>query len=114
MIAASNSHAFDRLLAVKLEQVYEILVPERPRHRRRPAREGKSDEDAAIYARSPPSSRRRRTDRQPDGGAARVRTEQGYASPMSGSSRTRFSGAACCGRSGAAARSRRRATFRLS
>jgi site-specific DNA recombinase len=34
-------HAFDRLLAVKLERVYEILVPEQVRaNRLRSAREG--------------------------------------------------------------------------
>src|SRR4051812_31824168 len=45
-------HAFDRLLAVKLEQVYRILVPERVRAiGADQSVRGKRDEGSAIYAR---------------------------------------------------------------
>ena len=72
-------HAFDRLLAVKLEQVYEILVPERVRaigadqSVRGKSDEGRRDLRQSILRAAEGGEH----DRQPDGGADRVRTGAG-------------------------------------
>ena len=42
-------HAFDRLLAVKLEQVYEILVPEQARELSPIFGDGLKDQAAAVW-----------------------------------------------------------------
>ena len=65
-------HAFDRLLAVKLEQVYEILVPERVRATGADPRvRGKSDEGRCDLRQSLlRAAEGGEHDREPDGGAA--------------------------------------------
>jgi site-specific DNA recombinase len=68
-------HAFDRLLAVKLEQVYEILVPEQVRAiSGDPRVRGKSDEGRRDLRQSIlRAAEGGEHDCEPDSGAARVR-----------------------------------------
>ena len=72
-------HAFDRLLAAKLEQVYGILVPERVRaigadqSVRGKREEGGRDLRQSIFGAAEGGEH----DRQSDGGADRLRTRAG-------------------------------------
>jgi site-specific DNA recombinase len=68
-------HAFDRLLAVKLERVYEILVPKQVRAiGSDPRVRGNSDEDRRDLRQGVlRAAEGGEHDCQPDGGAGRVR-----------------------------------------
>ena len=72
-------HAFDRLLAVKLEQVYEILVPEQVRAiGADPRVRGKSDEGRRDLRQSIlRAAEGGEHDCEPDSGAHRVRAGTG-------------------------------------
>ena len=72
-------HAFDRLLAVKLEQVYQILVPERVRAiGADPRVRGKSDEGRRDLRQGLlRAAEGGEHDCEPDGGASRVRARTG-------------------------------------
>jgi hypothetical protein len=76
-------HAFDRLLTVKLERVYQILVPEQVRAiGADPRVKGKSDEGRRDLRKSLlGAAEGGEHDRQPDGGAARVRAGTGIRRP---------------------------------
>ena len=75
--------AFDRLLVVKLEQVYGILVPEQIRAVSTGSGvRGKSDEDRRDLRQSVfRAAEGGEHDRQPDGGADRVRARTGIGVP---------------------------------